>query len=207
MIKLKTMGNYEHLLTAKEDVFPYLMQFKECYQSAIEKYFIALNSYKGLWTKRAKAIIFQNIIINEIKTSFNGMENIYIAEKYESISLVINSYVSARFKKFNEKGLPSNHTSKRNNAIISQQLELGYKDYPPFAFIDVGYTLDITGSQFDLLKVICRKNNDIIWDLYFHDIDNQAEDTNTIFPITPVEPAAGNKKTRIKINHEHKKAE
>lgn len=200
------MDRTQSLLSAKEDITEYLPRFKKCYEVAIEQYTTTLDSYNGLWTKRSKAIIFQNIIINEIKSEFSE-DDVSIIEKHESLQLILNNYISARFKKLNEKGLPSNHRSSRNDAIISQQLTFGFKDFPQIAFIDVGYILDMTGAQFELLKIICRKNNDILWDLYFHDAESDAANTEQgELPIKPKDPQNTPAPSRIKINKEHKKA-
>lgn len=190
----------ESLLSAEEEIKPFLSIFKGCYERAIKQYHVILNAYKKPFYNRTKAINFQNIIVNEIKEAFEGMEGVHIIEKYESISLVINNHISARFKKFNAKGFPSNHQSNRNDAIISQQLTLGFVDYPPIAWVDVGYAMDATGTQYDLLKVICRKKDNILWDLYFHDIDS-GEATNDITPVTvkPTPPDNDPNKPRVTI--------
>lgn len=123
--------------------------------------------------------------------------------KYSLIPINLWTNIKARFKKLNGKGLPSNHTSRRNDSIIAQQLELTFEDYPPIARIDVGYNMDATGTQYDLLKVICRKNNDILWDLYFNDIDEGENKNSNIIEDTPIVPTTP---TRITINNELKKA-
>lgn len=195
----------ESLLIAEEEIKPFLTIFKECYAQAIIKYNDCLNFFAEPIYNRTKAIQFQNIIVNRVKQAFSGMDNVIIIEKYESISLVINNYISARFKKFNGNGLPSNHRSKRNDAIIAQQLELGFLDYPPIARIDVGYAMDVTGTNYELLKVICRKNNEILWDLYFNDTNEGESNNDIVIKGTPTTPTP-NEGQRIKINKEHKKA-
>lgn len=195
----------ESLQNAEEAIKPYLITFKECYTKAIVKYNAFLDFFAAPLYNRTKAIIFQNIIVNEIKQAVSNMAEISIFEKYESISLIIDNHISARFKKLNEKGLPSNHHSIRNDAIVSQQLEIGFLEYPPIARIDVGYNMDVTGTNYELLKVICRKNNEILWDLYFHDIvegENIHIVTNNVKPLTAPE----NTQPRITINKEYKKA-
>jgi hypothetical protein len=189
-----TMTIQESLLSAEEEIKPFLSLFKECYEKAIEKYNAFLSSFAAPLYNRTRAIVFQNIIVNEIISAFSGMPNVNIVEKYESISLVLNNHISARFKKLNKKGLPSNHRSHRNNALIAQQLEISYLEYPPIARVDVCYDLDATGMQYDLLKVMCRKNNQIIWDLYFNDINEGVNADTAIEISTPINP-------------EHKKAQ
>src|ERR1043165_3595140 len=105
---------------AEEEIKPYLPLFKQCYEEAIIKYAKILTAYPEPLFQRTKAINFQNIIVNEIKRAFSSLENCRIIEKYESISLLINDYISARFKKLNKKGFPSNHRSGRNDLIIAQ---------------------------------------------------------------------------------------
>lgn len=197
------MTHLESLISAEEEIKPFLSIFKRCYEKAIDKYNDWLDSFAAPAYNRTRAIIFQNIIVNEIKATFFDMPNVQIKEKYESISLVINNHISARFKKLNRKGFPSNHRSKRNDSIIGQQLLLTFDNYPPIARIDVGYNLDATGMNFDLLKVICRKNDEVLWDLYFKDINEEGDiDTFIEIPTAPnVTPPS-----RIVINNEHKKA-
>lgn len=206
--KFNHMNHLESLLSAEEEIKPYLAIFKECYERAIVKYNGLLDYLSEPLYNRTKAINFQNIIVNEIKSAFSDSEDTVISEKYESISLVINNHISARFKKFNEKGLPSNHRSRRNDSIIAQQLELGFVDYPPIARVDVGYSMDITGTNFELLKVICRQNNEIIWDLYFHDSAEDQESKQSAQPIIPIPPTdGGGSRAKPKEKKKDKKAE
>jgi hypothetical protein len=202
---IKIMTHFESLLKAEEEIKPYLSLFKICYENAIEKYNHWLDFFAAPSYNRTKAITFHNIIVNEIKRLFYDMPGVQIIEKYESISMVINNHISARFKKFNKKGLPSNHKSIRNDSIISQQLEITFEEYPPIARIDVGYNMDATGMNYDLLKVICRKNDDIIWDLYFKDIEDTGNSDIAITAPTNA-PDATPVPSRIQINNEHKKA-
>lgn len=204
------MNNLESLLQAEEEIKPYLVLFKECYEKAIVKY----NAFRSFFTEpmynRTKAINFHNIIVNEIKAAFSQVEEAQIIEKYESISLVLKNHISARFKKLNGNGLPSNHVSGRNNAIIAQQIEILFLDYPPIARVDVGYTMDITGTNYELLKVVCRKDKEILWDLYFHDSaegEEGIESEERVKPIipTPVLPPTG--RAIPKVKKKDKKAE
>jgi hypothetical protein len=188
-------------MQAEIDIKPYLGIFKGCYEKALDKFNAVTGSYGGSLFTRTKAVIFHNIVVNEIKSTFFGMDGVQIIEKYESLSLIINQYISARFKKFNKHGLPQNARSKRNNLRIAQQLEFGYSNYPPIAFIDVGYKMDITGTKYEQLKVICRKHNDILWDLYF-DIDDNKQGTKEA-DVRPDKPQTG--ETRFKVNKENKK--
>ena len=199
------MNIQESLLSAEEEIKPYLSIFKECYEQAIVKFNALLNIFAAPMYNRTKAINFQNIIVNEIKQACSEMDGVNIIEKYESISLVINNHISARFKKLNAKGLPSNHRSNRNDAIIGQQMEIGFTDYPPIARIDVGYKMDATECDYELLKVICRKNNEILWDLYFHDANEDKETGSNPIKVTPPTPP-NTSPSRITINKEHKKA-
>jgi hypothetical protein len=203
------MNNIKSLQEAENDIKPYLAVFKSCYEGAIIKYNRILAVYAEPMYNRTKAINFQNIIVNEIKSAFFSIDNTSIVEKYESISLIINNYISARFKKLNKQGLPNNHKSNRNDSIISQQLQLGFVDYPPLAWIDIGYALDISGMSFDILKVVCRKDGDIIWDLYFTDYEQQADiETNRVtVKEDTLEPNNDPSRVRVKIiNQKDRKA-
>lgn len=202
------MTQMQSLLIAEDEIKPYLIIFKGCYERAIVNYNALLNFIGRPLYNRTKAINFQDIIVNEIKEAFSNDENTTIIEKYESISLVINNHISARFKKFNTKGMPSNHRSGRNDAIISQQLELGFVDYPPIARIDVGYNMDITGTGYELLKVMCRRYNDVIWDLYFHDIDDVQLPIQEVQPIEPdITTTEETRRAKPKEEKKDKKAE
>jgi hypothetical protein len=181
------MTQIESLVSAEEEIKPYLSDFRECYQSAIEKYNDWLDSFAAPAYNRTRAIIFQNIIVNEIKERFFEMPNVRITEKYESISLIINDHISARFKKLNKKGFPSNHRSRRNDSIIAQQMEITFAEYPPIARIDVGYNFDSAGMNFNMLKIMCRKDDDIIWDLYFNESD-ESRNEGVLSEINPIEP-------------------
>jgi hypothetical protein len=194
----------ESLLSAEEEIKPYLAIFKGCYERSIEQYHMLLNAYRKPFYNRTKAINFQNIIVNEIKEAFEEMGGVFIVEKYESISLVINNHISARFKKFNAKGLPSNHQSGRNDSIIAQQLTLGFLDYPPIAWIDVGYSLDATGTQYDFLKIICRRNQEIIWDLYFTDAGDMDNTAPTPI-VNPTQPDIDIDTSRVTIKEDTEK--
>ena len=194
----------ESLVNAEETIKPYLSIFKGCYDEAIKKYNSLLNFFADPMYNRTKAINFQNIIVNLIKEALSENENVVIIEKYESITVVIDNHTCARFKKLNAKGFPSNFRTPRNSAIISQQLEFGFVDMPPIARVDVGYKLDETGTDYELLKVSCRRGKTIIWDLYFHDINDKGETGGievTIDPIVPNETGS----ERIKFPKENKK--
>jgi hypothetical protein len=203
--KLFNMTIDESLINAEEAIKPYLSIFKDCYGKAIKKYNSVLDNFSQPMYNRTKAVNFQNIIVNLIKEALTDYENVVIKEKYESITVVINNHTCARFKKLNAKGFPSNVRTVRNSAIESQQLQIGYIDMPPIARVDVGYKLDATGTDYEMLKVICRKGKKIIWDLYFHDINDKGETGGievTGTPIAPVETEIG----RIKFPKENKKA-
>jgi hypothetical protein len=199
------MTKMESLISAEEDIKSYLGLFKECYEKAIEKYNRLLDFFKDPMYNRTKAINFQNIIVNQIKDTFSEIPETEIIEKYESISLLIKGYIAARFKKFNGKGFPSNHRSGRNDAIIAQQLEIGYKEYPPIARIDIGYTWNATGTDYEFLKVICRKDDDVLWDLFFHETDS-SDNSSKVIQQNHVTPP-NNSPSRVTANKQHKKAE
>ena len=195
----------ESLIGAEDVIKPYLSKFKACYSQAIEKYNAVLNNFADPMYNRTKAINFQNIIVNLIKAAFAENDNVVIKEKYESITVVIDSHVCARFKKLNAKGFPSNAKTSRNDAIVAQQMTLGFSDYPPIARVDVGYKLDPTGTDYELLKVVCRKNKKVIWDLYFHDINEAHGTTGVEISLLPVTTKNDIENRRIKFPKENKK--
>lgn len=79
------MTQENSLLKAEDEIKPYLLDLKNCYERTIAKYNIIIGSYNDQWLKRTKASVFQNVIINEIKLTFLGKPGIVIIEKYESI--------------------------------------------------------------------------------------------------------------------------
>jgi hypothetical protein len=152
--------------TEAETIFaPHQIMISKCHHEALAKFNLTISSYPGTFNKRTKSTMFHNILINEISDAFQKKVDVTVIHKYSSIYVVFSNRAAARFKKLNKKGLPSNHASVRNDAIINQQCCLVFDEFPTMTYIDIGYTLDSTGTEFEILKISCRKNKQEVWSL------------------------------------------
>jgi len=103
-----------------------------------------------------------SIAIEKAKRYFKDTPDIIIKSKYQSIQIVFNQQLVGRVKKINKDKLSQNATTKRNKNILSHQLSL-FPDLPQLTFIDFGYEILQTWSDYDRLMVVCRFNNKIEW--------------------------------------------
>lgn len=140
------------------------------YEELIQKiYYESLYSLNGMLeattehvNKRNRSGLLHNFAVNKTKEYLKDDKNVTIVEKYSSVQVIFNleSPLVARYKKVNKKLMSSNVSTKRSNRI-SNQLSL----FPHnITYIDFGYRLDETNTDFEELVVVCRMGNEIIWD-------------------------------------------
>lgn len=189
---------------AKEIIDPHFAKIKGCFERTFEKYTKFLAAFPETYYKRTVSILLQNWIVNEIKAQFSNMPGVEIMEKHESIQLVFESTLYARFKKLSIDGFPSNHKSTRNDRILGQlELDFGAQFERP-THINIGYVINEIWRNFAELKVTCIRNKQMIWDIPFTQIESE-----NIIPNVTLENPTHEKDTakpRIIINGEdHRK--
>lgn len=141
---------------------------------------------------RSKPTLFHDFIVHEAKVHFSELENITITEKYNSIILVITKNdcrLAGRFKKFNKKGMPSNINTSRNNNIVSQQYEIEFAELQSPTFVDIGYSINESWTEFNSVKVVCRVNKNLKWELNLSASNNNVHRTIITNPETAIEIA------------------
>lgn len=115
---------------------------------------------------RSKPTLLHDFVMSEAKNHFEGLENVTITEKYNSMMVIIkkgSGSLAGRFKKLNKKGQTSNVQTKRNENIASNQLELEFEGMQRPTHIDIGYSPNETWTDFDAVKILCRVNNNPLW--------------------------------------------
>ena len=143
----------------------HLAGLKNIFSESLEELNRALNQITVPVNKRGKTSTLHSICVSKIKLHYEGNPDIIIKEKYESIQIVFDKKIVGRVKKIDNKNLSKNATSKRNNNILSQQLSI----FPEadLTFVDFGYIIDPTWTDYDNLIVVCRINDTIAWQIPF----------------------------------------
>lgn len=181
-------------------VEPYLHVFRTCYENAFTKLNNMLSHNPEPLFLRAKATMLHNLVINEVKSQFVNLTDIRLIERYESLSLVIKGRVSARFKKLNQHGFPSNVRTRRNDGIVHQQLQLSlpFVDAPEITCIDVGYVVNATWTGFSSLKVLCRIGDSVLWSFPI------SSNTSTTHTINIPEKESNASRVKVKTDNKQK---
>jgi hypothetical protein len=187
----------------QEVLQPLLPVFREIYTEALEKMNKTLLEIQEPLTKRGKAILFYDFLMNRAKKYF-PTKDIQIEEKYESIALIIKGQFRARFKKLNSKGRPSNYNTPRNRKIVYQQYQLWpWPTAAQFTFIDIGYSIDLTWSSFQSLQIVCLEAKKVKWSI---PIDMDAPKSVELnIQETPHEAPSIEIKERVKLKGRNKK--
>jgi hypothetical protein len=193
--------NVTLLENAETHLTPILPTFKKIYDLSLSKMNYILSLSDETFSKRTKATMFHNIIMNKAKEILPET-NIKVVEKYESLVLTIGNTFIARFKKLNDSGFPSNIKTKRNTNIICQQYSL-FQDIQNSTFVDIGYQINSTWTEFTSLRILCRNKNEINFILPF----NLLEDNNYELSFKEVvEPIELTKRVKVKTMKEETKS-
>lgn len=162
----------------------------EIYAKSLRDLNAVMDSCQQTLNSRSKPTLLHNFLINEAKIYFADMENVSITEKYNSIIVVITKNkesVAGRFKKLNKKGLTSNAVTKRNQNILSQQYEMAFEDMPRPTFVDIGYSINETWTNFESVKILCKVNNNPLWEIGLFDTDDSKIKSIILDPETAIE--------------------
>jgi len=183
---------------AHELLEPYLLQFQQCYDEALQQLNQIILTYPHLNHARTRATMMHNLVVSLIKERLSNDAAVHIITKYESITVVIGNSVYGRFKKINRRGISSNIRTRRNEAILQQQLEIPFANVPAAANVDIGYVIDPMWTEFDDLRVVCRRGGNVLWEFSFVEVAQPR--TNTV-PIAEV-PVPQKPRFIIKKNNE-----
>ncbi len=116
---------------------------------------------------RAKSALLHSIAIEKAKKYFDGIKEVSIKCKYQSIQIVFENKIVGRIKKINKDNLSANAKTKRNDAILSHQTSLFdgmvLSQISPTVFVDLGYNINETGEEYNKLNVVCRNNREVEW--------------------------------------------
>lgn len=161
-------------LTAEESreiLQPHLGTLDRIMTESLEDLNKALGSLSEKVNKRAKSALLHSIAIEKSKKYFKDVPQVVIREKYQSVQLIFDNKIVGRIKKVNNDNLSTNAKTKRNEAILHQQIslfsELFVADFFPSLFVDFGYKINETGESYDKLGVICRNDKSIKWHFSF----------------------------------------
>jgi len=157
---------------------PFFPTFDKVMLEALEETNRAMSSVSVAVNKRSRCSLLHNIAYEKIKQELAGHPDIRIIEKYESIQIVFSKKLVGRIKKLNKDNFSSNIPTNRNNSIIGQQLSF-FPD-EELTYIDLGYKIDPTWTEYDNLVVVCRLNNNIKWFISYRNntlITTQVEET------------------------------
>lgn len=187
-------------LISKEDAYEilkgHLQTINSTMSEALDSLNITLLASDETLSKSVKAQMFHGVCTTKIKKAFSKIECVQIIEKYNSLSLIFNQQVVARVKKINKNDLSSGNTTKRSNQIADQTYKL-FPEIKDFTFVDLGYNVDLTWTEFEKLTVVCRLKKDIQWRIPFGEIEVE----KTLKAI-PAELGVSEEQIKIKKKHE-----
>ncbi len=169
--------------SAKEILDPYLDIISQIYREALEDLTKAKSATTQIFNKRSQSTLLHNFAMNLAKKYLSDESGIHILEKYSSIQIIFSadSPLVARFKKINKENVSSNISTNRSNSI-NNQLSL----WPSLnvTYIEFGYRMNKTNTDYETLAVVCRIGNEIVWTF---DLDDGIETTTTVStdPVTP----------------------
>jgi hypothetical protein len=176
MTNLISQQNAEQILNQ------YMPILNNIFTTSLEDFTTILNAYNLPLTKRSKAVLFHNLIMNRAKENFTENEDLKIIEKYETLSIVFEDKISIRFKKLNLNFMPSNIRTKRNDKVITQQLSFDFPNFTQFiTSLDMGYIINSTYSEYDNKIAVCRLNKEIIWKFEISSVAQSDESNVTLF--------------------------
>lgn len=179
--------------SAKEILEPYLEIIQNIYLESLADLNTVLIATTQTFNKRNRSGIIHNFAINLTKKYLGEDPNITLIEKYSSIQIVFNNATPlvARYKKINKRKLSSNVSTIRSNSI-NNQISLFPMDV---TYIDFGYRMNDTNTEFETLKVVCRVGNNIVWDF---DINGAADALKTVTK-EKVDATTREKETQLKL--------
>lgn len=164
----------KNLLTKEESIEilqPHLATLERVMTESLEDLNKALATLTEQVNKRAKSALLHSIAVEKTKKYFDKIADVIIRQKYQSIQIIFSNKIVGRIKKVNKDNKTTNAKTRRNQAIVKQQMslfsELFVADFIPSQFVDFGYHINETGSSYERLRVICRKDKDINWDFSF----------------------------------------
>jgi hypothetical protein len=125
---------------------------------------------------RAKSALLHSIAIEKAKKYFDSIKEVSIKCKYQSIQIVFANKIVGRIKKINKDNLSANAKTKRNDAILSHQTSLFdgmvLSQLAPSVFVDLGYNINETGSEYNKLNIVCRNSKEVEWYFSFKSDEN-----------------------------------
>jgi len=193
------MSNLLSEIEATEILQPHLATLKRVMDESLEDLNKALSVLSENANNRAKSSLLHSIAVEKAKKYFDKIQDVRIKSKYQSIQIIFSNKLIGRIKKVNKDNLSTNAKSSRNDAIVGQQISLFSELMPDLVqtatFIDLGYRLDETGSDFDRLRIICRYNDAIEWNICFKETEKEI----TILSNEQTDPLTTKEETQIKI--------
>lgn len=158
---------------------PHLPTIRKCMLEALDDLNKAMSVISESLNNRAKCSTLHSIATEKAKRYFKDTPGIIVKSKYQSIQIVFNQLLVGRIKKVNSDKMSQNAKTIRNTNILTHQLSL-FPDIPQLTFIDLGYNVIPTWSEFDKLLVVCRFNDKIEWHIDY-------KETAIVKSITSVE--------------------
>lgn len=183
---------------AKEILTPYLGKVERIYNESLENLNAFLESVGQDINKRNRSGLLHNFAVNGAKKYLGEDAEVVLSEKYSTLQIRFkgDKPIIARFKKVNKKKLSNNVSTFRSNSISMQGSLFPHFESP--TYLDFGYRMNATNTEYDALMVVCRNGKDVLWSF---ELGNSIEEIKTITR-APVTPTTGEEKQVIirKIN-------
>jgi hypothetical protein len=161
----------QHLVTeneAKSILEPHLAALKTIMVESLEGLNRAIGAAGESVNNRGKCALFHSIAIEKAQRYFKGNKDIVITSKYQTIQVIFSGKIVGRIKKVNKRDLCANAKTVRNQSILDQRPDLfGFRQ---MTFVDIGYRIQGTWTEFERLLVICRVYDDVIWRISYKDV-------------------------------------
>ena len=187
---------------AREVLRPHFERLQKCYDEAFEK----LRKHLAItpdMTERSKANIVRDSVVSSVKEKFSSVPGFQIVQENKNseglVLLLIEDTIAIRFKKLtlDKEGFTvSNNPTEQSRNLINQQLELsnGDETVQPI-YVNAGYVLNKTGTNYSSLHLVCHHGEQVAWDLI---IDAENVVTEEVADEFDFDQEPGIKRERIK---------
>ncbi|MEX0595596.1 MAG: hypothetical protein WD512_03775 [Candidatus Paceibacterota bacterium] len=124
----------------------------------------------SLTCKRTKANIIRDFILQEIKKlNFNGLKVHHANQNKEDLAIILlEKKIALRIKKIDKNRKSRNNKTQQTKSFLGQTLELDLLDVVP-TYCDLGYKLDKTGTNIEIVTVVCRLGKVVMWECILSD--------------------------------------
>jgi len=181
MLQMRLMTERE----ARSLLEPIHHVLSSCPRRAFSKYMAKVRPTTPLPTRRMRANVVHNYMVDEARLMLGADPNITFIEKQNRSLISVHNKALLRFKKLDQEMRPRNYPTSEALAFDAQ---LGLPGVPDLARLTIGYALNRDEADIDGVYVLLTTDRKVQW-MYSLD-EAQATFTPLTLPLVPAANAA-----------------